>query len=189
MDNGVFPVEEIETMNNHNIQQSVKDLLKDFRGEHPFRELCSELNYDYTNELISTRNWSESASSIFIDNPVIFASAGVNNEFHIIYTRLKDEKRLLLGHERQVISQLLKDYPYSLIVFSNSDHNLWHFVNVKLVKGKDDETNKDKKVRRLFRRITVGHDERLRTAVDRTIEKMYTVLDIGKFIHFKKVIA
>jgi type I restriction-modification system DNA methylase subunit len=61
--------------------------------------------------------------------------------------------------ERQVVAPLLKEHPYSLFVFSNVRQDRWHFLNVKL----DDDLER----RRLFRRITVGPEERLRTACER----------------------
>lgn len=160
-------------MVDNDLQQTILDLLKDFQGENSLRQLCSELNYDYTNNPIHTRNWPESTLSAFAVNPVVYAGAGDNNEFHIIYTRLKNENRLLLGQERQVITQALKDHPYSMFVFSNASQDLWHFVNVKLTHEKDEDTHKQAKTRRLFRRITIGRYERLRTASERI-----TLLDI-----------
>jgi hypothetical protein len=64
-----------------------------------------------------------------------------------------------MGQERPVVSQLLKEHPYALFVFSNNSLNRWHFLNVKY----DDEITK----RRVFRRITVGPEARLRTASER----------------------
>ncbi|MDQ2946212.1 MAG: class I SAM-dependent DNA methyltransferase, partial [Acidobacteriota bacterium] len=75
-----------------------------------------------------------------------------------IYTRLKSEA-LPLGTERPIVSALLKDHPYALFVFSNADRDRWHFVNAK--------TNDDPARRRLFRRISVGPEDRLRTASER----------------------
>jgi len=54
---------------------------------------------------------------------------------------------------------LLKEHPYALFIFSNQSQDYWHFINVKY----DTETEK----RRLFRRITVSPEERLRTAAER----------------------
>ncbi len=53
----------------------------------------------------------------------------------------------------------MRDHPYALFIFSNRDQNYWHFINVKY----DEKTEK----RRLFRRITVSPEERLRTASER----------------------
>ncbi len=53
----------------------------------------------------------------------------------------------------------MRDHPYALFVFSNKTQDHWHFINVKY----DEESEK----RRLFRRITVSPEERLRTASER----------------------
>jgi hypothetical protein len=54
---------------------------------------------------------------------------------------------------------LLKEHQYGLFIFSNQSQDYWHFINVKY----DTETKK----RRLFRRISVSPEERLRTAAER----------------------
>jgi len=66
---------------------------------------------------------------------------------------------LLLGQERPVITQLLKEHLCALFIFSNQSQDRWHFINVKY------ETETEK--RRLFRRISVSPEERLRTAAER----------------------
>ncbi|MFA5451316.1 MAG: Eco57I restriction-modification methylase domain-containing protein [Dehalococcoidales bacterium] len=88
----------------------------------------------------------------------MFASAGTNNDFHIIYCRLPDAQ-LVLGKERHVVTQLLRDHQYGLFIFSNQAQNKWHFINVKY----DPEIAN----RQLFRRFTIGPQERLRTASQR----------------------
>lgn len=140
-------------------QQNVLDLLKGLRGIEPLKQLFwSELNYQRVNQPLSRRGWMESAGKTLADDPVLFAGGGENNDFHVIYSRLASDK-LLLGSERPVVSRLLNEHPYTLFVFSNAAQDRWHFLNVKY-----DETS-DK--RRLFRRITVGPEERLRTASER----------------------
>ncbi|MBI3850569.1 MAG: Eco57I restriction-modification methylase domain-containing protein [Verrucomicrobia bacterium] len=140
-------------------QQNVLELLKGLRGIEPLKQLFwSELNYQRVNQPLSRRGWTESVSKALADDPVLFAGGGENNDFHVIYARLASDK-LLLGGERPVVSRLLNEHPYTLFVFSNAAQNRWHFLNVKY-----DETS-DK--RRLFRRITVGPEQRLRTASER----------------------
>lgn len=140
-------------------QQNVLDLLKQLRGIEPLKQLFwSELNYQRVNQPLSRRGWTESASNALADDPVLFAGGGENNDFHVIYSRLASDK-LVLGSERPVASRLLKEHPYTLFVFSNTAQDRWHFLNVKY-----DETSEK---RRLFRRITIGPEERLRTASER----------------------
>jgi hypothetical protein len=116
------------------------------------------LNYDRVNRPLSRREWNQTAANALAEDPILFAGGGQNKDFHVVYSRLPQE-RLLLGQERPVVTQLLKDYPYALFIFSNQSQDYWHFINVKY----DTETEK----RRLFRRITISPEERLRTAAER----------------------
>ncbi len=69
------------------------------------------------------------------------------------------QDRLLLSQERPVVNQLLKNHQYGLFIFSNHEQDHWHFINVKY--------DQDPEKRRLFRRISISPDERLRTASER----------------------
>jgi hypothetical protein len=123
-------------------QQTVLDILKDFRGPEPLKQLFwSELNYNKANATLSRQKWNPAAADSLAADPVLFATGG--DGFHIIHSRLPTDK-LLMGQERPVVSQLLKEHPYALFVFSNKSLNRWHFLNVKY----DDEITK----RRVFRR-------------------------------------
>jgi len=138
-------------------QQSVLNLLNNFQGVDPLKKLFwSELNYDRVNKSLSRRGWKENVANLLADDPVLLASGA--NDFQVIYGRLASDK-LLMGDERPVVSKLLQEHPYALFVFSNSKQEHFHFLNVKY----DDDVQK----RRLFRRITVGPNERLRTASER----------------------
>lgn len=140
-------------------QQNVLDLLKGLRGIEPLKQLFwSELNYQRVNQPLSRRGWTESAIKALADDPVLFAGGGEHNDFHVIYARLASDT-LLHGGERPVVSRLLNEHPYTLFVFSNAGQDHWHFLNVKY----DEASDK----RRLFRRITVGPEEKLRTASER----------------------
>ncbi|MBM3142800.1 MAG: hypothetical protein FJ005_07125 [Chloroflexi bacterium] len=141
------------------------ELLKNLRGLEPLKQLFwSELNYDRVNQPLSRRGWNQTAANALAEDPVLFAGGGQNNDFHVVYGRLPQE-RLLLGQERPVVNMLLKEHPYALFIFSNQSQDYWHFINVKY----DTETEK----RRLFRRISVSPEERLRTASERI-----TMLDL-----------
>jgi len=140
-------------------KESIYDILKNLHGLNPLKELFwGELNYKRVNEPLSRHGWTDTAATALAEDPILFASDGEGNDFHIIYSRLASD-RLLLGLERPVVTRLLRDHPYVLFIFSNSDQDRWHFLNVKY----DQETHK----RRLFRRITIGPEERLRTATER----------------------
>jgi len=140
-------------------QQSVHNLLKQFHGLEPLKQLFwSELNYQRVNQPLSRRDWTSTTSTAIVEDPILFASGGQDDAFHVIYARLANDQ-LLLGQERPVISRLLRDHPYALFVCSNITQDRWHFINVKY--------EEDRTKRRFFRRITVGSEERLRTASER----------------------
>ncbi len=147
-------------MAEHQRVQRVHDLLRQLhreRGTEPLKKLiCSELNYDFVNKPLLRRDWSEDAAKALAADPVLLANAG--EQFGVIHARLKSDK-LLIADERPVVLRLLRDHPYAMFVFSNSTQDRWHFLNVKY----DDDVQR----RRLFRRITVGPEERLRTASER----------------------
>ncbi|MDC8447796.1 MAG: Eco57I restriction-modification methylase domain-containing protein [Nitrospira sp.] len=137
----------------------LKKLGQGNRDLSPLKELFwTELNYRRINSPISRRIWPDTAAKALATDPVLLAAAGRDKDFRVIYAQL-DSDRLQLGAERPVVSRLLQDHPYALFVFSDSAQKNWHFVNVK----HDDERDK----RRLFRRITIGPDEQLRTACER----------------------
>ena len=110
------------------------------------------------NQPLSRRGWNQTAANALAEDPILFAGGGQNNDFHVVYSRLP-QGRLLLGQERPVVNQLLKEHPYGLFIFSNQAQDHWHFINVKY----DAEAEK----RRLFRRISISQEERLRTAAER----------------------
>ena len=150
-----------------NHQEHILNLLQTFHGIEPLRELFwTELNYDRRNHGIPRGDWGDTARNALVEDPLLFATAGIDDAFHVIYARLNAD-RLLLTLERPVISRLLQGHPYTLFVFSNREQTDWHFVNVKY-------DTEDSKKRRLFRRITIGPHEKLRTASERI-----TMLDLA----------
>ena len=147
-------------------QQSIHNLLRDFQGLEPLKKLFwAELSYERINDPLSRRGWSDTAANALSEDPILFAGGGQSNDFHVIYARLASP-RLLLGDERPVVSRLLREHPYAIVIFSNKAQDRWHFLNIKY----EEKTEK----RRLFRRITIGPEERLRTASERI-----TILDIS----------
>ena len=143
-----------------NHQAKILNILQNLHGIEPLRELFwTELNYDRQNDGIPRGDWTDTAKNALAEDPVLFATGGTDDDFHVIYARLNAD-RLLLTAERPVISRLLQDHPYTLFVFSNWEQRDWHFVNVKY------DTD-DHERRRLFRRITISPHEKLRTASER----------------------
>jgi hypothetical protein len=140
-------------------QQSVLDILQNLRDLRGLKRLFwEELNYERENEPLSTRAWPDSARKALADDPILFASGGQDQAFHILYCRLASEN-LQRGVERPIVNHLIREHPYCLFVFSDKKQSTWHFLNIKY----DEQVSK----RRLFRRITVRPGSGLRTATER----------------------
>lgn len=135
------------------------EALAERRSIEPLKELFwQELNYTSRNTVLSRRILTDGAANLLADDPLLFATGGEGEAFVIVYLRLASA-RLSHSAERLIINQLLNRYPDGLFIFSNRERESWHFLNIK-----PDVTNPK---RRLFRRITVGPEERLRTASER----------------------
>jgi len=125
----------------------------------------TELNYERANEPLSRRNWPDRARDTLARDPVLLAQHPSQfGSFDVIYAPLAATHQgrgfpLSLIAERLAVNQLLKDHPYALFVFSDTQEQHWHLVNVRY----------DPKIasRRVFRRIAIGPHERLRTAAER----------------------
>ncbi len=143
-----------------NFRQDIYDLLTKIPTHKldGLGELWAELGYDHAHDLISTRQWPPSETETLAEPPRIIATTATNSDFRIIYCRLRDSQ-LWLTPQRPIINRLLQDNPYSLFIFSNDSQTAYHFVNVKY---EATGTN-----RRIFRRISIGQSERLRTATER----------------------
>jgi len=148
-------------------REAVQCLLERMDGLDPLKQLFwTELNYNRVNQPVARGRWAKAAREALADDPILFAEhAGL----HVFYGRLHSSGRLHLSDERAVVTQLLRDHPYALFVFSDAEQRHWHFVNVKY----DPVAEQIRERRRLFRRISVGPDERLRTAAER-IEMLNT---------------
>lgn len=139
------------------LQESIKISLQNLKSLDGLKKLFwSNLNYERVNKPLSYRSLSNKIKNELVEEPLLLAS-GTNNNFHVIYARLKSDE-LSKERERVVVDHLLQDHPYALFIFSNQLRSQWHFLNVKY-----DSTTKRRK---LFRRITVGEGEQLRTATE-----------------------
>ena len=157
-------------------QQSIKGLLERLPTEklEVLKELFwSRLSYNRQNTPVATRDWSEELKTLYETTPVVFATAGFNDQFNIIYTQLTDD--LKLTSERQLITKMIQTYKFGCFIFSNQTQTYWHFVNVKLDNGQDHSR------RRIFRRISVTPDERLRTASERISMLDVAIIGSGQF--------
>ncbi|MBN3874352.1 Eco57I restriction-modification methylase domain-containing protein [Nostoc sp. JL33] len=152
------------------VQESVLNSLQNLKSLDALKRLFwSKLNYERVNKELSHRKLTDAVTNQLVDAPLLLASGGANNTFHIIYAHLQSEE-LSRQSERTVVDALLKEHPYALFVFSNKLRSQWHFINVKY------DNNVEK--RKLFRRITVGEGEQLRTATERI-----SLLDLEKYSH------
>ena len=89
-------------------------------------------------------DWPEQTANVLYEAPLLFATGGIDDSFHIIYIRMASDQ-LSLKDERLVVTRLLKDHLYALFIFSNKSQDKWHFLNSK----PDDK-------RLIFRRIIVS---------------------------------
>lgn len=132
------------------------------------RLFWEELNYDHTNQPISTQDWDAGIKDQLAELPILFATACSGDGFHVIYTRVRTEK-MSISLERALINKLITGHPHSLFIFSNLSQTHWHFVNA--VHEKDEQAHR----RRVLRRISVSAEDRLRTASER-IARLDTTL-------------
>ena len=149
--------------------QTILPLLQNFRGIESLKQLFwVELNYNRANTSIDSL--PNGTKNLVAEDPLCFATGGKDSDFHVIYVQLKTEK-LRKTDERQIITHLQTRYPDALYIFSNVVQDYWHFINVKLVREKQEKTEQQRAKplakRNLFRRITIAPDERLRTAAER----------------------
>ncbi len=98
--------------------------------------ICDELDYEYVNSPLPTRDWPEDVRDWIAAGPTLFARhKSPQGNFDIIFIRLKRGGRpdfpLSLAVERQIVGELLDDHPYALFLFADPDGHYWHFVNVR----------------------------------------------------------
>ena len=161
--------------NTQRIHERIHKLLKNFQGIKQLKELFwVELNYHHADTAI--HDLPASTEKLVETPPVCFATAGANQDFHIIYVQLKTPN-LSKTDERQIVTHLQTRYTDALYVFSNLTQDQWHLINVKFAREKQENPQQERlKPRNLFRRITIGTNERLRTAAERIamldLEKM-----------------
>jgi type I restriction-modification system DNA methylase subunit len=144
------------------------------QGQKAVKELFwTELNYPRVNQDLSTRDWSEGAKEVLEDSPTLLAQhAAEGTSFDVIYIKLSEEQKgrtfpLSITAERHVINQLVPNHPLALFLFSDPSEEYWHFVNIKQIHKEVREGSSRRTAQRVFRRISIGPEERLRTAAER----------------------
>jgi hypothetical protein len=128
---------------------------------------CNHLHYEFADEILATPEWPEVLKRYLAPGapPRLLAQ---QNGFRIIYLQLANND-LRKGHERQLIQRLIKDDPAlrGLVVVSDVDQTQWNLINVKFTRQQEADKKSD---RLLLRRMRVGRDQAVRTAVERLIE-------------------
>lgn len=164
-------------MSEDSLQREVFDRLNRLHGEDELNNLLALLGYTFVrrndnDRRVAWSGWTDPAREVLAEPPRKLFRAGLGGEFGVVYCRLKGDK-LLVAQERRVISQLQgkNNFTRGLFVFSNEEKDRWHFVNVRHEAGEDR--------RSLQRRITIGPEERLRTASER-IEKLKLGTDAAR---------
>lgn len=89
-------------------QQTVLNILQNLRDLGGLKRLFwEELNYERENEPLSTRGWPDSARKALADDPILFASGGQDQAFHVLYIRLASEN-IPRGLERPIVNHLIR---------------------------------------------------------------------------------
>ncbi|MEA3375208.1 MAG: DNA methyltransferase, partial [Chloroflexota bacterium] len=181
------------------------ELLRDSGGDkrQVLFDLFSGLNYRVLPDLpppLSTTDWSEAARAAISEDapfgPAIIAEGGGSGRldldfgdgvrpggFKIIYIPIQEGQTnaapLRLTDERVIAERLMRDdaHPDSLLVFSDPKQQYWHFVNVRRVTRAEAERRGLRRRHRL-RRIAVGPEDKLRTAIDQ-FSKIALPLDLA----------
>ncbi|MDA8736368.1 N-6 DNA methylase [Opitutales bacterium] len=134
---------------------------------------CHVLHYEFKDEQIHTAQWPDNLKECLAPrtSPQIIAD---QNGFKILYLQLAEDY-LRKGHERQVVQRIIKDDPTlrGLVVVSDIDQKEWHLVNAKF------EKEDGKKERLRLRRMRVGPEQSVRTAVERLKDVDVEHLDEG----------
>jgi Eco57I restriction-modification methylase/TaqI-like C-terminal specificity domain len=157
------------------LTQRILDLLKELSFASLKHLFWTELNYHRAAQALSMRAWPGEEQELLSQAPVLLATAGASDGFHVLYCRMAAD-RLSLADERKLVTLLLREHPYALFVFSNEPQDAWHFVNVKIAVPHAAEENGDPGRRRVFRRIAVEPGEPNRTGAERLAE-----LDAARF--------
>ena len=145
--------------------QRIQTVLENLNDIGTLRRLfVDELNYDYANQELAIEFPKSITDKIY--STKIISEKG---DFKVILCTVDT---LLKGIELPAVRTISSRYLYNLIVFTNKENDEFQFVNTKYI---DEEGAKRVKG---FRRITVGKNDRLRTAAER-ISKIYAREDIA----------
>jgi len=140
---------------NKDWQRVVASHLERLRSLHNLRELLAGLNYQVGDEPISIDgDWkTELAQTARQGGLQVIAR---HDDFVITHCHLPN---LRIGPQREMVTKLIRKYDRGLFVFSDLEESNWHLVNVK----RDSQRHS----RMILRRISIGPQEQLRTAIER----------------------
>src|ERR1700722_445661 len=127
-------------------RQRIEQFLNDMRRapsaearRRSLRQLLAHLNYSPTEKPLRL-DLREEVRSQLAGSPTIIGTGASDAGFLVIQTQLAGAT-LSRQLERAVVTALLKDYPYALFVFSNSDDSRWHLLNVKIARREMSDDN------------------------------------------------
>lgn len=160
------------------VQQAFEELRGPMENKvQSLAQLFADLNYEVVLEPLSTTGWPKRAQEVVAHGcrtaPQILATAGQGGHFKVIYVPLqagqRESARLRLTDERAIAQQVLSEraFPDSLLVFSDPKQQHWHFVNPRLVSETTRGKEGERRLRHILRRIAVGPEDKLRTAIER----------------------
>jgi len=136
-------------------QRLVESHLLNLRSLDQLRRLLADLNYGVGDEPVSVADWKPELTKAAEDGGL--RTIARHQDFVVTHCRLPE---LRVGAEREIVTRLVRQYDRGLFVFSNLEESHWHLVNVK----RDSRQHN----RLVLRRIAIGPEEQLRTAIERT---------------------
>lgn len=135
-------------------QQLVEAHLRELNSLNRLCRLLADLNYQVGDEPISIADWKSELAKAAKDGNL--RTVARHQDFVITHCHLQE---LRVSSEREIVTRLIRQYDHGLFVFSDPEENHWHLVNVK----RDSRQHN----RLVLRRIAIGPEEQLRTAIER----------------------
>jgi len=148
-------------------QRLVESHLRNLRSVDHLRRLLADLNYQVGDEPISIADWRSEIAEAAKDGGL--RAVARHQDFVITHCQLQE---LRVGTEREIVTRLIRQYDRGLFVFSNMAESHWHLVNVK----RDSRQHN----RPVLRRIAIGPEEQLRTAIERI--SLLKIGDAGQYL-------
>lgn len=132
----------------------VETHLHQLSGLDQLRRLLADLDYRVSDEPVSTADWKPELMKAAKEGGLRIVAR--HQDFVVSHCRLPE---LRVGPERDLVTRLVRQYDRGLFAFSDLGESHWHLVNVK----RDSRHHN----RLVLRRIAIGPEEQLRTAIER----------------------